>query len=100
MNPLAPMRYYLEAESPTGPIDRAALGKLTSLDKPAAEFEIKLPVKETTGQEALKLSVNYYYCQSSDTGVCKIGSVIWTIPIRLSDSEGITAIEVPLAVEK
>lgn len=100
MNPLAPMRYYLESESPAGPIDRSALGKLTPLDKPAAEFDIKLPVKETTGRETVKLSMNYYYCQSSDSGVCKIGSVTWTIPIRLADDGGSSVVELSLVVEK
>ena len=100
MNPLAPMRYYVESESPTGPIDRSALGKLIPLDHPKSEFEIKLPVKESSGRETLKLSMNYYYCQSSDSGVCKIGSVTWTIPILFSESGGGSAIEVPLSVDK
>jgi len=100
INPLAPMRYYLDSESPTGPIDRAALGKLTPLDHPSAQFEIKLPLKETTGRETLTLSMNYYYCQSSDSGVCKIGSVTWTIPIALSSDASSSSIPVALAVEK
>ena len=44
--------------------------------------------------------MNYYYCQSSDSGVCKIGSVVWTIPILFSESGGGSAIEVPLSVDK
>jgi thiol-disulfide isomerase/thioredoxin/sugar lactone lactonase YvrE len=100
INPLAQMRYYLESESPTGPIDRAALGKLTPLDHPSAEFEIKLPVKETTGGETIKLSMNYYYCQSSDSGVCKIGSVTWAIPVVLSSNASSSSTPVALVVEK
>ena len=100
MNSLAPMRYFLEAEGPSGPVDRLALGKLTPLDHPAAEFEIKVPVTQSTGRETLKLSMNYYYCQSSDTGLCKIGSVVWTIPLTIAGGAATATAAVPLTVEK
>jgi thiol-disulfide isomerase/thioredoxin len=100
MNPLAPMRYFLEAEGPSGPIDRSALGKLTPLDHPAAEFEIKVPVTQSSGRDTLKLSMNYYYCQTNDTGLCKIGSVVWTIPVTITGSAATTSVAVPLIVEK
>jgi thiol-disulfide isomerase/thioredoxin len=100
MNPLAPMRYVLEAEGASGPVDRTAFGKLTPLDHPAAEFEIKVPVTQSTGRDTLKLSMNYYYCQSSDAGVCKIGSVVWTIPIMIAGGAATTSAPVSLMVEK
>ena len=83
-------------------LSSAALGKLTSIENPSAEFEIRLPAKETVGRETLKLSMNYYYCQSSGSGVCKIGSVTWTIPIVLSSSSDSASSSIPvvLAVEK
>jgi len=31
----------------------------------------------------LQVLVEFYYCQEADAGLCKIGSVAWTLPIRL-----------------
>jgi DNA-binding beta-propeller fold protein YncE len=100
MNPLAPMRYLVEADGPTGPVDRTALGKLQQLDHPAAEFEVKIPVTQSMGRDTLKLSMNYYYCQASDSGLCKIGSVAWTIPLTLASDAATATAAVPLTVEK
>jgi hypothetical protein len=100
MNPLAPMRYLVEADGPTGPVDRTALGKLQQLEHPSAEFEVKIPVTQLTGRDTLKLSMNYYYCQASDSGLCKIGSVVWTIPLTLASDAATATAAVPLTVEK
>ncbi|HEV3415373.1 MAG TPA: NHL repeat-containing protein, partial [Pirellulales bacterium] len=100
MNPLAPLRYYLEADGATGPIDRNSLGKLEQLDHPAAEFEIKVPIRQSNGRDALRLSMNYYYCQERAQGLCKVGAVEWTIPFALSSDAAAPSIEVPLEVTK
>ncbi len=81
INDLAPMAYYVEAESESGPIDRTAVGK-TSLDKPATTFNIALPVTGT-GPDVIKVSMNYYYCQDGGEGLCKVGSVVWTVPLNI-----------------
>jgi thiol-disulfide isomerase/thioredoxin len=93
INPLAPMRYLVEAASASGPIDRSALGKLTDVTSPAKTFEIALPTKGTTGEETLKLSLSYYYCQEGPGGLCKSGSVIWTVPVKLSADATATTVK-------
>ena len=98
INPLSPMRYYLTAEGATGPIDRDALAKRPPLEHPAPEFDIKIPVKQLTGRDTLRLSMNYYYCQEAADGVCKFGSVVWTIPVVLSKNAKTATIAVPLDV--
>ena len=101
MNALAPMRYYIEAAGPAGPIDPAALARawLKTLDQPAAEFDVRLPVKQPTGRQTLKLSMNYFYCQEGESGICKMGTVSWTIPVELtSDAAAPESVPVPLAV--
>lgn len=99
INPLAPMRYQTEAVGSAGPVDRAALVKSSKLDTPATSFEIKLPVKEATGQDKVKVSLTYYYCQNNDNGLCKMGSVVWTIPVKLSASASTTEVPLELVVE-
>ena len=78
------MRYYPEAVGENGPLDRTALGKAVKVDPPSAEFEIVLPVSAATGDDSLKISMSYNYCQAGADGECKLGSVIWTIPLKLS----------------
>jgi thiol-disulfide isomerase/thioredoxin len=84
INPLAPLRYLVESREGKGPLDRKSLGKLVTLDKPAAAFDIELPTTAMTGNEKLKVSLGYYYCQEGAEGVCKVGSVIWSMPLLVT----------------
>jgi hypothetical protein len=83
LNPLSAPRYKLEALGAQGPLDRAALGKPTRLEKPETSFEIAVPIRATTGADRLRLSLHYYYCQEGAEGYCKLGLARWDIPIEL-----------------
>ena len=100
INPLAPMRYLVDAAGAEGPVDRAAIGKMQTVATPAAEFEVRLPVARPDGEETLKLSMNYYYCQEGNAGLCKIGSVVWTIPLQLDAAASDKPIPVGLTVKE
>lgn len=90
VNQLAPMSYWVDSKKETGPVDRAAFGK-KKLPKPVADFEVKLPVKGT-GEDEINVSLNYYYCQEGDEGVCKIGAVVFTLPVKIAaDAKDSTA---------
>ena len=82
MNPLAPMSYWLDSSQDAGPLDRTAFGR-TKLEKPAAEFPVVVPVTGD-GDDIATVSLNYYYCEEADEGVCKVGSVVFTVPIKIS----------------
>jgi hypothetical protein len=100
INPLAPMRYYVEAVDKAGPVDRGALDKLVPLAKPVAEFDVPLPVNVTSvPRETIKVSLRYYYCQTGAEGLCKIGSVTMTVPIQLSAAATSSAVELPVQIE-
>ena len=66
-----------------GPIDRSAVGKEVKLPKSAATFEFTLPAKDE-GDDLVRISLNYYYCQKRDNGVCKVGAVVFTVPLKIS----------------
>ena len=85
MNALAPMSYQVDAVDAEGPIDRKALGKPVRLKEPQEAFEITLPVTDEQGADELKVTLNYYYCEEGDAGLCKMGTAIWTVPITLGD---------------
>ena len=63
----------------------AALPPLPRIDEPGASFEIELPVKGS-GSDTVRVSTNYYYCQKADEGVCKVGAVVFTVPLVVSNT--------------
>jgi DNA-binding beta-propeller fold protein YncE len=84
INDRAPMSYRVEALADSGIVERPALGAAKKVQKPATEFEIALPLSADRGQDTLKISLTYYYCQEKSEGLCKVGSVVWTAPIEVS----------------
>jgi thiol-disulfide isomerase/thioredoxin len=100
MNPQAPMRYYLQATGGAALADAKILEKFQQVKEPAAKFDVRIPVTASSGEETLKLSMNYYYCQEGEAGLCKIGSVSWTIPVQLSTKAKTSTINVPLTVKE
>ncbi|HUY33002.1 MAG TPA: thioredoxin-like domain-containing protein [Pirellulales bacterium] len=99
LNPLAPLRYRVEAAGDVGPLDRAALGKPVTLEKPATSFMIELPLNAIAGRAQLRVWLSYYYCQEGTEGLCKAGGVVWTVPVTLADDAGEPAVRLDLQVE-
>lgn len=91
MSSEAPMVYWLDSPQESGPLDRTAFGK-RKLEKPWAQFDVTVPVKGT-GQDVVAVSLNYYYCQHGDDGVCKTGSVVFTVPLAITASGDAKPIE-------
>jgi thiol-disulfide isomerase/thioredoxin len=99
INELAPMRYWLEAEGNSGPVDRAVCNKFRKLARPVTTFDVRLPVKQQSGKDTVTISMNYYYCQEGENGVCKTSSVVWTIPLELADDGSTEPVPVTLTVK-
>ncbi len=99
INAMAPMRYWLDAPG-VGPIDRSGFDKSHKLEMPAAEFDVVVPLKQAAGNDTLTLSMNYYYCQAGAEGVCKVGSVVWTVPIVLDATAKMSAAELSVSAPK
>jgi thiol-disulfide isomerase/thioredoxin len=97
INPIAPLRYLVQAAGESGPIDRQALGTLKRVETPATTFDIELPVG-SDGSEKLEVTVAYYYCQEGSEGICKAASVVWTLPVEISAAGPESAVKLPLTV--
>jgi len=82
-NTLAKVAYWVEADGESGPVDRKSLGKKT-LNEPAAAFSIDVPVTGA-GSDTLTVSLPIYYCQDGSEGVCKVGSVVFTVPLKVAE---------------
>jgi thiol-disulfide isomerase/thioredoxin len=83
ISPDAPMSYYLDAQGDSGAVDRQAMGR-KAIAEPVAAFQVPLPVAGS-GQDTVKLSMNYFYCQSGGEGLCKLGAVVFTVPLTIAD---------------
>jgi hypothetical protein len=95
INSAAPMSYRIDPadkKSEGGLVAPELLGKPTRVEKPAATLAIPLAVASATGNQTLRVSVTYYYCRAGAEGLCKMGSVVWIVPIQLSDQAGAAAV--------
>jgi thiol-disulfide isomerase/thioredoxin len=91
LNPLAPMAYGVES-SETGLVRSDCVGRLTRIEKPAGEFQIKLPLARQSGPDTLRVGLNYYYCREGSEGLCKVGSVVWIVPVTVAADAGTSTI--------
>jgi thiol-disulfide isomerase/thioredoxin/DNA-binding beta-propeller fold protein YncE len=82
-NPLGKPSYWIDSPSAKGALDRSAFGK-RKLAAPASSWDIELPVSGK-GNDTVRIATNYYYCQKADEGVCKVGAVVFTVPITVSE---------------
>jgi thiol-disulfide isomerase/thioredoxin len=87
MNPDAPMSYWVDSTKESGPVERASFGR-TKLAKPVSDFEFSVPTA-TLGEDEVAVSFSYYYCEDRPDGVCKVGSVVFTVPLTIA-AEGST----------
>ena len=76
------MYYWVDSPQASGPLDRAAFGR-RKLEMPQAEFDVTVPVNGEGG-DILAISLDYLYCRHGDDGVCKAGSVVFTVPVNVS----------------
>lgn len=83
INPSAPMSYRIEAQQ-GGLVDAKALGKSHKISPPSAEAQLHIPLTAANGAETISVSLTYYYCQDSSAGLCKVGSVVWKLPLQLA----------------
>lgn len=97
INPLAPMAYRVEetpgaSEAENRVVDRREFGRSMSIEKPSAEVEIRLPLEVAEGRESFRLVLDYYYCREGAEGLCKAGTVFWTIPLEVSPTAAATVV--------
>jgi len=83
LNPQAPLNYWLTDIRDGGPIDEkvAATGKVMVDGK---KLTLDVPVSGS-GKDAVRVALVYYYCQEGGEGVCKMGSVVWEVPLEVGD---------------
>jgi hypothetical protein len=84
INPLAPMRYKVEPIAKAGVVNRKAIGKFAKVEPPAPRLTVRLPVTAKTGDDLLRVTLQYYHCQEGNEGLCKASSIAWELPLKLT----------------
>jgi len=98
INELAPMGYYIESKQDAGVVLAEGTGKFVKLSPPSKAFEVALPVSGP-GRDTLEVSMNYYYCQEGGDGLCKVGAVVWTVPLTISSDAGAPSVKLSHRVQ-
>jgi len=84
LNPLAPLKYRVEAVGEQSLIAPSALGSFQRVPQPVSPFSISLPTQAAEGQALLKVQVNYFYCSEGKSGICQVGTVVFQVPVQAS----------------
>jgi len=83
LNPSAPQRYKvsLEGAEVLG-IDAKNASRVSS----DLHLPLRIPVKAlTVGSTKLRVQVTLFYCRSDNTGTCRIKTLVWQIPIEVTN---------------
>ncbi len=79
-----PITYTVKADGDQTVIDAGLLGKRTKAKVADGVATIEVPVAKA-GQAELIVSLTYGYCRDATSGVCKIATSTWKIPVEASD---------------
>lgn len=86
LNDLTPIRYQIVVDSDDGPLDQNLVEDYVQQHGPqkTSEFDIELPLVSDSGSANVNLSLTCYYCREGAEGLCKVGNILWSIPVQLS----------------
>ncbi len=92
LNPAAPLNYWLEDLDEGGPLAVDSGGAEVQADGRDLYFDV--PV-DGQGADTLRVALAFYYCQEGNEGLCKMGSVVWTVPLQVSPAGGRNPVLLP-----
>ncbi|MDA0590822.1 MAG: thioredoxin-like domain-containing protein [Planctomycetota bacterium] len=84
LNPEAPVRVRLAAEEQSLiAADELAKSRKATVEGDIATVEIPLTAK--SGNATFSLSVGYSYCRGGKSGLCKLHTARWTVPVEIAE---------------
>ena len=86
LNPLAPQRYKISVEGKTVAFDEKVASRSTK--------DLKLPLRiplttNGVGPSNVRAQVTLFYCREDNTGTCRIRTLVWQVPIEVSNESGL-----------
>jgi hypothetical protein len=104
LNPAAPQRYRVQIESGPehlgllSPSITGAIGHANSLSETPKDLKLPLRIPFQAfkpGAAILRVQVTLFYCREDNTGVCRIKTLVWRVPLEVSNNAG-AAIEISI----
>lgn len=80
-NEIAPTGYYLDLLDASG--NSVSMGPFIEIGQPANEFDVAAEINAAS-IKMVRLSLIYYTCREGGEGVCRIGNVVWNVPVENS----------------
>src|SRR5262249_20663584 len=90
LNTLSPITYRLKGVGSQSLVAADQLGGRHEIEPPTASDTLKfqIPLASRTGKGELQLTVTYGYCREGTGGLCKMGSLSWSVPLELVRDAG------------
>lgn len=97
INTAGPMNYQVRTKGEAGPVDRTTVGKAVIVNEAdrKANLTVPLSISADSGRDDVEVYLTYFYCRDGSEGICKVGSVVWDIPLTVKPD----ATAGPFAVE-
>jgi thiol-disulfide isomerase/thioredoxin len=84
LNEQGPVKYLLEAVGSQSLFSAEHLGKRTAAKIQGDKVMFEVPLAATSGEATLKLTLTYGYCRGGSSGLCKLATHRWKIPLEVS----------------
>lgn len=82
LNPMAPQRYRISVTGDSLAIDESNASR-TAKD---LKLPLRIPIKAAAaGQGTLRAQVTLVYCREDNTGVCRIKTLVWEVPVEVTN---------------
>jgi DNA-binding beta-propeller fold protein YncE len=95
LNPAAPQRYRVHVEAGAryfgfwSPTETGAIGHDLSISKTLKDLKLPLRIPFqafTAGTASVSVQVTLFYCREDNTGVCRIKTLAWQIPVEVTNA--------------
>jgi hypothetical protein len=102
LNPAAPQRYRVTVENGNEHLGLMSATELGAIghDKSAAssqkslQLPLRLPIKtHQPGKANVSVQLTLFYCREDNTGTCRIKTLVWRVPVEVSDTASIGEIK-------
>ncbi len=92
LNPLAPLTYWLEDVADGGPLQAEEGPRDVEVDGQQLSFRV---AANGAGKDAVRVALVYYFCQEGSEGLCKMGTVVWNVPLEVSEQSQRASVLLP-----
>ena len=95
LNPGAPQRYRVSVEGgdkQLGLLSNSQLGatgreKVVSVSAKSLTLPLRIPFRtHEGGAAALRVQLTLFYCREDNTGVCRIKTLVWSVPVTVANN--------------